>query len=107
MSVLAFCAVAWLSLAPKPLPNRDLQKLLHPYEHLLMFAVFAVICFFVWPGRPRLVLIALVTIAALMEIMQILLPVRAFELDDLAMNLAGVGLGAMVFWGTRQVKIRR
>jgi len=93
-SILAFCAVAWLSLAPRPLPNRELQNLLHPFEHVAMFAAFSLVCFWVWPGKGRIVFASVMAIAVVMELIQGLVPVRAFQLDDLAMNLCGVIIGA-------------
>ncbi len=89
--------MAWLSLAPTPLPNRDLQILLYPYDHLVMYVVFSLVSFLVWNGRERRVLTGLLLVAVLMEVIQIASPVRAFEIIDLATNLAGVFIGWALF----------
>lgn len=62
-----------------------------------MYAVCALICFWCWPTRQREVLLGLLTIAVLLEVVQIFVPVRAFEWNDLLTNLAGVGAGAILF----------
>lgn len=106
--VLVLLAVTWLILSPDPLPSRDWQVLRNPFEHLLMFAGLAVVWLFIWPGRTRGMVLCLIAAAVLMEVVQVLIPVRAFQLDDMAMNLAGVGVGTGIYlalrWG--QMKVR-
>lgn len=98
IGVLALLTVAWLSLSPVPLPSRELQNLFRPYEHVVMFGALTLICLAVWPRRRGLVIGLLLLLAALMEIVQELLPVRAFQWDDLFANLAGVTAGAFGFY---------
>ena len=102
IGIVAFVCVAWLSLAPTPLSNRDIQTFLYPYDHVVMHAVFALVCFFVWPVRHRRVFAVLLVIAVAFELIQIVLPERAFETLDLLSNIAGVSIGwvlsRVLFW---------
>lgn len=106
IGILAFLAVAWLSLATEPLPGDGVRKMIRPFEHVVMFAVFAFVSFWAWRGKGGPVLIILLVIAGLMEATQILLSARAFELEDLAANVIGVAIGCGLFWSIQWIWVR-
>ncbi len=90
-------AVAWLSFAPTPLPDPKLARMLHPLDHVGLHALLGVICLLEWPAQRNRVIIGLIGAAVAFEVFQMAVPVRAFEWGDLIANLAGVGLGIVLY----------
>jgi len=96
--LFAFLMVAWFCLSPRPLPTHHVQRILDPFDHLILFGVFSLICFFVWPNKTGFVLGLLLLIAIGMELVQMVLPRRSFEVSDLLTNIAGVSIGGVVYY---------
>jgi VanZ family protein len=81
----------------KPIPLR-LDYPVHFLEHLLL-AFLAMVSFITNPAQKRnisLVLYALIIFALVVEVIQVFLPFRSFELKDLGMNIAGILTGTII-----------
>jgi len=81
----------------KPIPLR-LDYPVHFLEHLLL-AFLAMVSFISAPAQKRnisLVLYALIIFALVVEVIQVFLPFRSFELKDLGMNIAGILTGTII-----------
>lgn len=91
--------VAIASLAPggdAPLPFAHADKLVHLVMHGLLAGWFACL-----PSRRRAVqglLLALLAYGALLEIGQLFVPGRDFDLLDLGANAAGTAAGLSASW---------
>lgn len=96
ISAVALAAL-WLSFSPSPLPDPHIQKILHPFDHVLLHAGLAVICLMEWPAYPYRVLAGLIVTALCLELFQLAIPARAFELRDIIANVAGVGSGSAIY----------
>jgi VanZ family protein len=80
----------------KPIPLR-LDSPVHFLEHFLL-AFLAMISFVNGQEQKRriyLVLYALIIFALIVEIIQVFLPFRSFELKDLGLNIAGILTGTI------------
>ncbi len=81
----------------KPIPIR-LDYPVHFLEHVLL-AFLAIISFVYEPtqGRTiRITLYTLITFAVVVEVIQVFLPFRDFELHDLGLNVAGILIGTII-----------
>lgn len=81
----------------KPIPLR-LDYPVHFIEHLLL-AFLAIISFITSQKQKRkisFVLYALIIFALLIELIQVFLPFRSFELKDLGLNIAGILTGTII-----------
>lgn len=85
--------VAWLSLTPEPpvleIPVPDFADLV---VHAVMHTVLAAALMLGWPGAGRIALAYL--LAVLLELGQLWVPGRLFDLRDMGANLAGAAWGA-------------
>jgi hypothetical protein len=71
-----------------------------PVAHLLSFAVLAILALTVrWPLPRWLVAVGLIVYGGLIEIVQSFLPPRTAEWEDWLQDIAGVAIGAILWWG--------
>jgi VanZ family protein len=94
--LLALAVTTWQTLTPNPppLPGENSDKLVHAG----VFLVLALLTDFAWPGRPigwrALMLLALY--GAGIEIAQHFAPPRTMSAADLAADVAGLALYALL-----------
>ena len=94
---LALVIVTWLVLTPRPVPMPD-QVGADKWAHLLAFTVLAYLADASWPSRgfDALKWVPLGGYAIALESLQMWVPNRFFELWDIAANLLGIALYALV-----------
>lgn len=95
-AVLTFIVLAWLCLGGenffvRPIPISSFLI------HLVMFFFFAAVSYVGWVDAASRVAIAMVILAVVLEVAQVVLPGRTFSTLDLAGNLIGVGLAWVFF----------
>ena len=94
---LALALVTWLALTPQPVEMSP-GLLLDKWSHLLAFLVLAFLTDASWPDRPfglgKWGLLAGYGVA--LELVQMHIPNRLFDVADIVANLAGIGLYALV-----------
>lgn len=100
----ALALVFWLCLAPTPLPSNDLQQILQPFDHVILYAALSFVVYLCRPGRTIYITPLLVTLAIGLESVQILLPARAYENLDLIANLGGIAIGSGIVWIIRKMR---
>ena len=89
-AAFALCAVSVLVLSLLP-PSQELPTTgWDKSNHMLGFAVLAVLGHFAWPGRRWPMLLGLLTYGGLIEVLQSFTPDRFAEVGDLVAD--GVGL---------------
>jgi VanZ family protein len=90
---MALLGMFWLSLSPTPLPQNAVQDMLGPFDHVVLHNALALICFWTWRGKTGRVALALIILAIALELGQLAVPVRAFEISDIIGSLVGVAVG--------------
>ena len=95
LACLAIAMTAGLSLSPRLAVPEAAPAHTDLVLHLLLYGGMALPARLGWTAWPRTGLAVLIGLAVAFEAGQILVPGRSFALADLAMNLAGTGLG---FW---------
>lgn len=95
-------AVAWLMLSPPLVHEDDLFTRSDLAAHVFVFALFAVLLYLAWThprARFRGAGLAAATVgiafgySALLESLQIVMPLRQFSVQDLGANLVGALFG--------------
>jgi VanZ family protein len=93
---LASCMVALLVLSLMPpsvrLPSTGWDK----SNHMLGFAVLALLSHWAWPGRTVVALVALLAYGGLIEVLQSFTPNRFAEFGDLLADAIGLLIGELV-----------
>lgn len=91
-------AMAWLFLAPQPLPSDiSVQRELGFVGHLGIFTMASLACAAAFPRALRRVAAALMVAAACLETAQLGISTRGAEFADFAMNIVGILLGILIF----------
>lgn len=81
----------------KPIPIR-LDYPVHFLEHMLL-AFLAIISFVTFKSEKRIFIITFLSLtlfAVFDEMLHILIPFRSFELQDMALNIAGIIIGTLI-----------
>lgn len=95
-AVVTFLILAWLCLGGEnvfvsPIPISIFLV------HLVMFFFLAVVSFVGWVDAAPKLALAMLILAVVLEVIQVVLPGRTFSALDLAGNLIGVGLAWVFF----------
>jgi VanZ family protein len=99
-----FQAAAWLltltvvllSFSPRSL--RPTIVVAHDLEHIFIFLALGTAFGFGYPGRFRLLVIALLTFTTAIEIAQLFIPGRHARLNDFLVDAAAACFGIAVSW---------
>lgn len=89
----------------KPIPIR-LDYPVHFIEHILL-AILAIISFVKYKSEQQTILITLlflILFAIFAEMLQIFIPFRSFELQDLGLNIAGIAIGTVIALASTEKK---
>lgn len=103
---LALCMLAILVLSllpPSGLPTTGWDK----SNHLLAFAVLALLSHGAWPGRTLVALAGLLAYGGLIEVLQSFTPDRSADLTDLIADAIGLAAGAAIAMSTHRLIRRR
>ncbi len=94
---LALTLVTWLALTPQPVPMSP-GLMLDKWSHLGAFLVLALLVDASWPDRPFDLgkWGFLVGYGIALELIQMQIPNRMFDVADIVANMLGVGLYAFV-----------
>jgi VanZ like family len=94
ITVVAWALLAFITFATlSPIQNRPTLPTSSNFEHLAAFAVLGVLFCLAYPRHTFLASVIVLGSAALLESLQLLTPDRHGRLLDMALKIAGGGLG--------------
>lgn len=97
VALLALGLLFWFGLRPEPIPNFIAHS--DKWSHLIGFAAVSLALFVALPNWPKgFTVIVMLACGLLVELGQeLFLPRRMFDVEDLLVNAAGIGIALLVF----------